>query len=175
MRYLFLVFMAGATLFASQLTFEKGFVRAHTSVFGDSEINPSTSKITSHLKMRHSLTSLSGSIDVSLTALKSDNAKRDEHMHEAMNVEKYTKATYTITSVKKIASNTYSISGTLSLHGVKKNIVLDATLIQKGRHLHLQAKTAFNMSEFGITPPTMFFLTVKDQVEMTINTTYTIK
>jgi len=175
MRYLFLVFMAGATLFASQLTFEKGFVRAHTSVFGDSEINPSTSKITSHLKMRHALTSLSGAVDVSLSAFKSDNAKRDAHMHEAMNIEKYTKTTYTITSVKKIASDKYSINGMLSLHGVKKNIILDAILTQKGNHVHLQAKTAFKMSAFGITPPTMFFLTVKDQVEMTVDTTYLVK
>jgi polyisoprenoid-binding protein YceI len=175
MRYLFLALFASSVLFASNLTFLKGSVLAHTSVFGDSTINPATSHITSHLKMQKDVGSLHGSVDVSLIDLKSDNAKRDEHMYEAIDTKKYTKATYTIDSLKKQSTGKYIINGTLLLHGVKKPIALEGMVSKKGNTLHIQAKTSFKMSSFGITPPKMFFLTVRDRLDMKIDTTYKIK
>ena len=125
--------------------------------------------------MKKDIISLHGSVDVSLIDLKSDNAKRDEHMYEAINTKKYTKATYTIKSLKKISTGKYNINGTLFLHGVKKPIILHGLVSKKGHTLHIQATTSFKMSSFGIKPPEMFFLVVKDRVEMKIDTTYKIK
>jgi polyisoprenoid-binding protein YceI len=175
MRYLFLALFASSVLFASNLTFLKGSVLAHTSVFGDSTINPATSHIISHLKIKKNITSLHGSVDVSLVDLKSDNAKRDAHMHEAIDTQKYTKATYTIDSLKQESTGKYTIYGTLFLHGVKKPIVLHGIVSKQGHTLHIQAKTSFKMSSFGIKPPKMFFLTVRDRLDMKIDTTYKIK
>jgi len=175
MRYLFLALSASAMLSASNLTFVKGSVLAHTSVFGDSSINPSSSHIISHLEMGKDITSLRGSVDVSLIDLKSDNSIRDEHMHEAIDTTKYTKTTYTIKKLIKNSAGRYNIEGILSLHGVNKPITLDGIVSKEKNMLHIKAKTSFKMSSFGIKPPKMFFLTVEDKLDMKIDTTYKIK
>jgi len=175
MRYLFLALSASGILFASNLTFVKGSVLAHTSVFGDSSINPASSHIISHLKINKDVSSLHGSVDVSLMDLKSDNTKRDEHMHKVIDTEKYTKTTYSIKKVIKDSSGRYNIEGILSLHGVKKPVTLHGIVSKQGKTLHIKAKTSFKMSSFGIKPPKMFFLTVRDRLDMKIDTTYKIK
>jgi polyisoprenoid-binding protein YceI len=176
MRYLLATLLTTATLFSANLTFSSGSVEAHTKIMGDSNINPSSSNIVSHLTMdKGDVTTLKGSVDVSLVELKSENEDRDEHMHETINVDKYAKTTYTINSVEKNTAGTYNISGTLSLHGITKNIDLLGTVIESGESVSINAKTTFNMSDFGIEPPSMLFLTVRDLLEMSIDTTYTIE
>jgi polyisoprenoid-binding protein YceI len=176
MRYLFLALLSSTLLFSANLTFKSGSVMAHTSMLADSNINPASSNITSHLTMeKGDVTTLKGSVDVSLVDLKSDKEDRDEHMHEAIEIKKYTKTTYTIKSVEKNTAGSYNITGTLSLHGVTKPINLVGEVTQKGDEVSINAKTSFKMSDFGIEPPTLLFLTVRDLLEMTIDTTYTLK
>lgn len=121
------------------------------------------------------VTSLKGSVDVSLVKFKSDNKDRDEHMYKVIDVKKYTKTTYTIESVTKNTAGSYNIKGTLDLHGVTKPITLLGEVSENGDAVSIKAKTSFNMSDFGIEPPSMFFLTVRDLLDMTIDTTYTLK
>ncbi len=176
MRYLFLALLATSTLFSVNLTFSSGYVEAHTSVLGDNNINPKSSNITSHLTMdKGDVTTLKGSVDVSLVKFKSDNEERDEHMYKVLDVKKYAQTTYTITSVTKNTAGSYNIEGTLDLHGVKKPIALLGEVQQNGDKVTIKAKTSFKMSDFGIEPPKLLFLSVRDLVEMTIDTTYTLK
>ena len=176
MRYLFLALFATSILFSANLAFSSGYVQAHTSVFGDSTINPRSSNITSHLTMdKGDVTTLKGSVDVSLVKLKSDNEDRDEHMYKVLDIKKYTQTTYTIKSVTKNSVGSYNIEGTLDLHGVKKPINLLGEITQKGDNVTIKAKTSFKMSDFGIEPPKLLFLTVRDLLEMTIDTTYRLK
>jgi len=176
MRYFIATLLTTATLFSANLTFSSGSVEAKTSILGDSNINPSSSNIVSHLTMdKGEVTTLKGSVDVSLVALKSDNEDRDEHMHETINVEKYTKTTYTINSVEKNTAGSYNIIGTLKLHGVTKDVNMLGEVSENGDTVSIKAQTAFNMSDFGIEPPSMLFLTVRDQLDMTIDTTYTLE
>jgi len=176
MRYFIVTLLTTATLFSANLTFSSGSVEAKTSIMGDSNINPSSSKIVSHLTMdKGDVTTLKGAVDVSLIDLKSDNDDRDEHMHETINVEKYTQAIYTINSVIKNTVGTYNINGKLNLHGVSKEVNLLGEVTTSSDKVIIKAKTTFNMSDFGIEPPSMLFLTVRDQLDMTIDTTYTIE
>ena len=176
MRLLIATLLTTATLFSADLSFSSGSVEAHTSIMGDSNINPSSSKIVSHLTMdKGDVTTLKGSVDVSLIDLKSDNEDRDEHMHETINIEKYTKTVYTITSVAKNTAGSYNINGTLNLHGITKNVNLLGEVSESDDKVSIKAKTTFKMSDFGIEPPSMLFLTVKDELDMTIDTTYTVK
>lgn len=174
MRYLLLLtFIMSTSLFSASLVFSKGDVMAHTSVFGDSTINPHSSSVTSHLTMdNQDVTTLKGSVDVSLVDFKSDNSKRDEHMAEALDIKQYTQTTYTITSVTPSTKGQYSIEGTLNLHGISKPITLTGEITTQNKQVSLKMKTSFKMSEFGIKPPKLLFLTVRDQVDMKIDTTY---
>jgi len=176
MRYLFLALLSTALLFSENLTFKSGSVMAHTSMLADSNINPASSNITSHLTMKKGeVTTLKGSVDISLVDLKSDNEERDEHMHETIEIKKYTETSYTIKLVEKNTAGTYNITGTLSLHGVTKPLNMVGEVTQNGDEVSINAKTSFKMSDFGIEPPTLLFLTVRDLLEMTIDTTYTLK
>jgi polyisoprenoid-binding protein YceI len=170
-KILVFILVLAVSVFANELVFSKGFVKAHTEVFGDSTIDPQTSSIISHLSMGEDISSLKGGVDVFLVALKSDNSKRDEHMYKVLNVTKFPKTKYTIQSVKKVDDH-YEIDGVLDLHGVKKPVKLSGNIKLLSDKLSLDMKTSFKMSSFGIKPPTLFFLTVRDKVDMTVKTTF---
>jgi len=174
MRYLLLLtFIMSSSLFSASLVFTKGDVMAHTSVFGDSTINPHSSSIRSHLTMANQdITTLKGSVDVSLVDFKSDNSKRDEHMGEALDIKTYTQTTYTIQSVTPSTNGHYTIEGTLNLHGITKPITLKGEVTTQNKQVTIKAETSFKMSAFGIEPPKLLFLTVRDQVDIKIDTTY---
>lgn len=175
MRYLLLGLMLASSLIASSLVFSKGEVMAHTEVFGDSTIDPKTSSIESRLTIDGNITTIRGEVDVSLVDLKSDNSDRDEHMQEVLDVSKYTKTTFTIEDVKKVGT-TFEVKGTLNLHGVTKPLTLKGDIVRVDNQVRLVLKNSFKMSEFGIEAPVMaFVLKVRDQVDISIDTTYDIK
>ncbi len=169
-----LVFMAvfAISAFANPLVFTQGTVTAHTEVFGDSTIDPQTSNITSRLSIGDDISSLKGFVDISLIALKSDNHDRDKHMYQAIEAMKYLITTYTISNVKKV-DNHYEIHGTLDLHGVKKPLKLVGNIKYANGKLKMDLKASFLMSGFGIEPPKLLFLTVRDKIDIKINTTFT--
>jgi polyisoprenoid-binding protein YceI len=169
---LLLSLLSVSWLMAGNLVVSKGSVNAHTEVFGDSTINPSTENLTSHLTMNKSIETIKGTINISVQALKSDNAKRDEHMAEAIESTKYPLATYTFKNVTKDASG-YKVDGILDFHGVKKPLTLQANITQKDDKVNFTGKTSFLMSSYGIKPPTMFFLTVRDQVDIDVDVLFT--
>ena len=175
MRYLFLSLVFVSSMFASSLVFVKGEVVAHTEVFGDNKIDPKTSSIFSKLTIDEDVLSIRGEIDISLIDLKSDNDGRDEHMHEVLGVSTYTKTTFTIEDVKKVET-AYEVHGTLNLHGVTKPLTLSGDIVKVDNQVRLVLKNSFKMSDFGIEAPVMaFVLKVRDQVDISVDTTYEIK
>jgi len=166
-RRLVLVLMAfGIYAQASNLVFKKGNIIAHTEVFGDSSIDPATKNILASLSMdRQETTTLKGKVSVSLASLLSDNSKRDSHMQEVLESNKFPNAAYYITSVES-ANGKYKINGMLDLHNVKKNITFSAEIVNDGNNVNLKIHGSFLMSEFGIEPPKLLFLKVRDKVDI---------
>jgi len=172
MRNLFIALLALAPwLGAAQLGVTQGVVIAHTEVFGDSTIDPSTTAVTSHLQMPEGIDSIHGEVVVSMVALASDNKDRDEHMHEAMESAAFPHAVYTIESVAAKGEG-YALTGTLQLHGVSKPLAVEAQIADANTTLNMKGNASFLMSEFGIKPPTLLFLTVRDQVDITFDVTF---
>lgn len=165
---LLLSILASSWLTAGSLLVTQAKVEAHTEVFGDSTINPVTTHLKSHLSMGKNIESMRGSIDISMLKLKSDNSKRDEHMVESIESAKYPFATYTFKEVKK-SSTGYSVHGILDFHGVKKPLTIEANIVKTKSGLHFNGTSGFLMSSYNVTPPTMFFLTVRDQVDLKID------
>lgn len=118
--------------------------------------------------MGKSIESIKGTIDISMTNLKSDNADRDEHMSESIESSKYSLATYTFKEVKKSDSG-YTVNGILNFHGVKKPLTINAKIDKTKNGLSFKGVSSFLMSSYGVTPPKMFFLTVRDQIDLNIN------
>ncbi|MDD2838315.1 MAG: YceI family protein [Sulfuricurvum sp.] len=164
------ILVCGA-LFAGPLGFESGSIKAHTEVFGDSTIDPMAKKATSHLSMDAAATTLKGSVEVSMSDLFSDNKKRDEHMQEALESSVFPKAVFDIKEVVAKGGDAYTLKGTMNLHGVAKPISFEGTIIEEGEKVHLKASSALKMSDFGIKPIKLMFLTVRDQVDLNVDMT----
>ncbi len=156
---------------AAELLFSHGTVTAHTEILGDSEIDPTTDTIVSKLRMDNGFTSIRGSVEVSVIALQSPNKKRDLDMVETMESEKYPIAIYLFQSVTQ-ANDAYLIQGALTLHGVTKDVNITATLNELNNSVKLTGNTSILMTDFGIEPPTLFFFSVRDQVDLHIDVVF---
>lgn len=158
-----------SSVYGGNLSFESGTIKAHTEVFGDSSIDPVFKKATSHLSMGETPTSLKGTVEVSIADFISDNAKRDVNMRETMESDKFPKASFEIKEVVSKGGDAVSLKGSLTLHGVSKPFSFEGSVNEEGSKVRIKAKSSMKMSDFGITPPKMVFLTVRDQVDVSVD------
>lgn len=161
--------LLAASVYAGNLGFESGSIKAHTEVFGDTTIDPMSKKATSHLSMDASAATLKGSIDVSMSDLFSDNKKRDEHMQEALESSLFPKAIFDLKEVVAKGGDSYTLKGTMTLHGVSKPISFEGTISEEGNKVRIKAQSGIKMTDYGIKPIKMMFLTVRDQVDLSVD------
>ncbi len=153
---------------ANNLTVQNGEIKAHTEVFGDSEINPTTKSVKADLTMENSIESIKGKIYFETLTLISDKKNRDEHMYELLQVEKFKTISFDIKSITKNESD-YEIKGALTLNGVTKNIKAKIIINQQNNQISLNGDFSFNLTDFNLEPPKMMFLTVRNQIDITYN------
>lgn len=158
-----------ASMYAGNLSFESGIIRAHTEMVADSTIDPFTKKATSHLVMDANPLTLKGSIEISMSDLYSDNKKRDEHMHETVESSLFPKAVFEVKEVVAKSGDNYTLKGTMSLHGVIKPMSFDGSIVEEGNKVRIKATGGMKMSDFGIIPPSMMFMKVRDQIDLNVD------
>ena len=161
--------MACGFLYAGPLAFESGAIKAHTEVLGDSSIDPITKKAVSHLTMEESPTTLHGSIEVTMADFMSDNRRRDEHMHEAFESAIFPKAIFEIKEIVAKGSDGYTLKGMMNFHGVTKAMSFESMITQDGGKIRIKGSANMKMSDFGMKPIKMLFLTVRDQVDLSVD------
>lgn len=154
--------------FANILQVQEGHIKAHTEVFGDSTIDPQTTHIGTSLTINETIESIKGVIFISAVDLISDNSKRDEHMYEVLNVKNFSTISFTINSITKEKEN-YILNGILALHGVQKEMNIKAKILKENGTVQIHSLFSIKMTDFGIEPPVMIFLTVRDQVDIDVN------
>lgn len=164
-----LAVLACGMLYAGPLGFESGTIKAHTEVFGDSTIDPYTKKAVSHLSMETSPATLKGAFEVSALDLYSDNKKRDEHMQEVLESATFGKIIFDIKDAVAKGGDSYTLKGTMNLHGVSKPMSFDTTITEEGNKLHIKGTGSLKMTDFGMKPIKMMFLTVRDQVDLSVD------
>jgi polyisoprenoid-binding protein YceI len=157
------------SMFAGDLSFESGFIKAHTEVFGDSTIDPIAKRAATNLSMDANPLSLRGSIEVSMSDLISENKKRDVHMQEALETSLFPKAVFEVKEVVAKGGDRYTLKGSINLHGVSKPMSFDSTIAEESGKIHIKATSALKMSDFGIKPVKLIFLTVRDQVDLSVD------
>ena len=98
-------------------------------------------------------------VTIKPASLDSNNAKLTDHTNgtDFFEVEKYPTITFVSTGIEKTSDTTGKITGDLTLHGVTKPLVLDATFNGGGSHpffkkhaLGFSATTTIKRSDFGI-------------------------
>ena len=159
---------------ASNLSVQNGEVIAHTEVFGDSQINPTTKDVKADLIMNDTIESIKGKIYFDTISLISDKKTRDEHMYELLQAEKFKTITFDIRSITKVDVD-YEIKGVLTLNGVQRNIKAKIFINKQNNQILLTGGFSFNLTDFSLEPPTMMFLTVRNQTDISYNITLEAK
>ncbi len=97
-------------------------------------------------------------INIDTTSVNSNHAERDKHIKndDFLDVDKFANAKFVSTSVTDKGENKLEIKGILSLHGVDKEITIDALKIGEGKdpwggyRVGFSGTTEITMKDFGI-------------------------
>ncbi len=103
----------------------------------------------------------SSSVEVTLPLANLDThvPALDEHVKKAdfLDADTYPTVTFKSTAVQALGDNKFKVSGNLTVHGVTKTVVLDATLNKVGPHpmskaqsIGFDATTTIKRSDFGV-------------------------
>jgi len=120
--------------------------------------------------------SASVEVDIPLAELDTHVAKLDEIVkgEKLFNIAQHPQASFRSTSVAVQGKDRMKINGELTLHGVTKPVVLDATLNKIGEHpsrktplIGFDATGVIRRSEFGLTG---FLPNIADEVQLRITT-----
>lgn len=116
-------------------------------------------------------------VTIAIDSLNSHVPKLDTHLKSAdfFDVEKYPTATFKSTKVEKGASaGTFKVTGDLTLHGVTRPVVLEATLNGIGEHpmkkvsaIGFDGHTTVKRSDFGMGA---YVPNVSDEVRISLTT-----
>ncbi|WP_218081791.1 YceI family protein [Anthocerotibacter panamensis] len=121
-----------------------------------------------------------GKIQVQLGSIDSKNGARDARMrNEFLQTEKFPTATFTVTALegfpkfsdwKEWGNRQHGkISGDLTIRDITHPVIFEGEAVYTGRELRLQATGKIKMSDFGITPPNLLFVTVDDTVGLKLD------
>lgn len=169
MRNIVVLLLLSCFAFANNLKLNQGKIKAHTEIFGDSKIDPSTKDIKIDLNINENdITTIRGNIAILSTSLKSEKETRDEHMHELLQSKIYPNITYNIKDIKPHNAN-FMITGTLTLNGVSKEITTVANIVKNGTTIQIDGKFDILLTNFNMEPPSMLFLTVRDKIDIQYN------
>ncbi|MEV9593037.1 YceI family protein [Aliarcobacter butzleri] len=161
-----LLIILSFSLYANNLSIVTGEIKSHTEVFGDSEINPTTKEVKANLIVENSLESIKGQIFFDTLSLVSEKKDRDAHMYELLNEPKFKTISFDIKNIVKNGIN-YDINGVLVLNGVSKDITVKSNITEQNNQILFDGRFSFNLTDFNLEPPTMFFLTVRNQIDVT--------
>jgi polyisoprenoid-binding protein YceI len=97
-------------------------------------------------------------VSIDAASVNSNHAERDKHLRSAdfLDVAAFPTATFESTSVTPKGEGKVAIAGKLSLHGVTKDVVIDADYIGGGddpwggQRQGFSGKTTLNLADFGI-------------------------
>ncbi len=87
-------------------------------------------------------------------------------MYKLLNVDKFETISFDIKNIIKNENN-YDISGLLTLNGISKDIIVKSDISEEKSNILLNGKFSFNLTDFNLEPPSMLFLKVRDQIDIT--------
>jgi polyisoprenoid-binding protein YceI len=101
------------------------------------------------------------SVEVTIDAASIDTQepKRDEHLRspDFFEVERFPELTFRSTGVEDLGDGRLRVTGDLSIHGVTREVVLDAELTGRGTdpwggtRIAFEARTTINRKDFGLS------------------------
>lgn len=160
------VTIPGKSRVAFQATFPLGdFTGATEELSGELSIDPLNIPL-----------GASGSVHLNPAALKTGIAGRDRDLMMALEVEKHPLIRFTVMEVQAAfpslaerADTVVTIHGLLSIRGVERPVTLTGRARLQTERLWVRGEGALTLTQYGITPPKKFFLTVGDTVQISFD------
>ena len=95
--------------------------------------------------------------------------QRDSFVARQMNLQQFPNATFTATSASVVAADTSqqvstTVPGKLTIHGVTKDVTATAKAQMTGGKIEIAGSVSINMTDYGISPPSVGFTTSDSQV-----------
>lgn len=114
-------------------------------------------------------TAAAACIRIDAASLDTGNATRDATMrNEHLETDKFPEIFFELTQVehpRRVADVwEFEASGTLTLHGVARPIVIPIQARPAGNAMQISGQVPLKMSDYGIRQPKLLFVTVDDQV-----------
>lgn len=116
------------------------------------------------------------SFTVGLTKLKSDESQRDRRVQDTLQTTKYPSAVFTATKLTGFPADfpagqeiAMQLTGTLDLHGVKKEVTWDVKARKEGAGFSALATLKIVFADYGITKPDLAgFVTVNEDATLQV-------
>jgi polyisoprenoid-binding protein YceI len=127
------------------------------------------------------LTSVSNLVfTMAVQTLKSGKGAMDDNTYKAMKEKQFPTLQYVAptTTVKSTGGNNYTLStnGKLTIAGTPRDIVLNATaVVNADKSITFTGSYALQMTDYGVTPPSIMFGTIKVGPPITVKFTLTLK
>lgn len=110
-------------------------------------------------------------VSVKISSFDSKNANRDSHMMEATEALKYPSITFSSKSIQQ-DGNKLSVTGTLSFHGVNRDITFEAEKNNKKNKIKVTGGFDIKMTDFNIEKPTLMGVATDDDIKITFDVLY---
>ena len=115
------------------------------------------------------------SLSAEVAGLKSNESeKMDKNMRSAMESGKFTAVTF-VMSGYELKGDEVLARGSLTIHGVSKDVELTGKISAKGEGVSVQGHFELLMSAYGIKPPVMMLGTVRVADKVSIAYDFTLK
>ncbi len=113
------------------------------------------------------------SISMMAEGLKSGKGAMDNNAYKALNTKDNPKITFVMKELASMENNgeTYNVevTGDMSVAGATKEVTLPAACTLEGGTVKCTGSFTFNMTEFGVKPPSVMLGTIKTGDELVLN------
>ncbi|OHX67138.1 YceI family protein [Flammeovirga pacifica] len=132
---------------------------------GDAKITVENANVTA-------IESLNLTMEVS--SMESGKSSLDGNMHKTMYAKKHPNITYKLTSATVDSEGNVTAQGNLTINGNTKAITLKPTTTVSNGKVTFKGTTTFNMSDYGVEPPSLMFGAIKvvDEVKIEMKVTF---
>lgn len=114
------------------------------------------------------------SVSIPVRSLKSGKESMDKNAYEALEAGKHPAIHFTLKEVRQITDETITASGTLTIAGITKPVILEAKYRVSGSSVKLEGDTMIRFTEFDLDPPSAMFGAIKagDEVLVSFQTAF---
>ena len=110
-------------------------------------------------------------LSIPVTTLKSGKGGLDNNMYKAMKAQQHPDILYRMTafrSAPEYGAYTAVVTGMLTINGVEKEVVMNATMSGEAAALKTVGSVKLRMTDFGIKPVTALLGTIRTADEVTV-------